>query len=102
VQSRTYRPRTGARSTSVHVSEGEGTPRRCEADLSGNRVLFNEGLAGEMQQQGVVGRDGHVHAAAKVFRKRVAVIVQKEGIVGKRRHGNSHLVEVVPAPTSRR
>ena len=48
-----------------------------------------------MELQGVVGGEGDVEAAVEVFLQGVAVVVQEEGVVAQRGHGDADLGQVV-------
>lgn len=49
---------------------------------------------GEVKLERVVGGEGDGQAARQKLRKRVPVVVEKEGIVAQRRHGDSNLAQL--------
>ena len=59
--------------------------------LGGDAVLLHQGLLGEVELEGVVGRDGHVEASGEVVGQGRAVVREEERIVAQWRHGNTHL-----------
>ena len=48
-----------------------------------------------MELEGIICGEGHQEAPAKVVWERIAVVVQKQGVVAQRRHGNTHLGQIV-------
>ena len=48
-----------------------------------------------MELEGIICGEGYEEAPGKVVWERIAVVVQKQGVVAQWRHGNAHLGEVV-------
>ena len=48
-----------------------------------------------MELEGIICGERHQEAPAKVVWERIAVVVQKQGVVAQRRHGNTHLGQIV-------
>ena len=64
----------------------------CErANLSSHTVLLNQGLLSEVDLQGIIRAQADIHAPGKEGGKRVAVVVQKQAVVGQRAHAQPHL-----------
>ena len=65
------------------------------ADLGCNGVLLHERLLGEVKLERVVSGDGDVEAPHQVVWEGGPVVVEEEGVVAERTHGDAHLREVV-------
>ena len=64
------------------------------ADLSSHAVLFHQGLLGEVDHEGIIRAQAHIHAPSKEGGEGVAVIVQEQAVVGQRTHAQTHLPSI--------
>lgn len=76
----------------------------CErAHLSSHTVFLDQGLLGEVNLQGIIRAQADIHAPGEEGGERVAVVVQKQAVVGQRAHAQPHLQVAVTVvlPSSR-
>ena len=75
-----------------------------KANLSSHTVLLNQGLLSEVDLQGIIRAQADIHAPGKEGGERVAVVVQKQAVVGQRAHAQPDLQVAVTVvlPSSRR
>ena len=59
--------------------------------LGCHAVLLHERLLGEVDHEGIIRAQTHIHAPSKEGREGVAVVVQEQAVVGQRAHAQSYL-----------
>lgn len=61
------------------------------ADLCCHTVLLHQGLLGEVDLQGVICAEAHIHPSGKEGGEWIAMIVQEQTVVGQRAHAQAYL-----------
>ena len=76
---------------SMQKQLSEASMEQLGADLRCHTVLLDQRLLGEVDLQGVICAEAHVHAPGKEGGERVAMVVQEQAVVGQGAHAQPHL-----------